>query len=148
MIFYLIIWATTCSVSIFIVIWCERNIIKHFNRYGNPTHANTQRMHKEFHRALLAMAICPLITTTVPLLYFVSTVALQLCPGKFSAVMTIAATSITFFNPLTTVLFLRCYRRVIVQFFTCGKKVRPGETSAIAQSTSNAVPKCNEAQKQ
>ncbi|KAI1690616.1 hypothetical protein Ddc_24821 [Ditylenchus destructor] len=90
----------------------------------------------------------PLITTTVPLLYFDSTVALQLCPGKFSAMMTIAATSITFFNPLTTVLFLRCYRQVVVQFFTCGKKVRPRETSAIAQSTSNAVPKSNEAQKQ
>ncbi|KAI1691179.1 hypothetical protein Ddc_24392 [Ditylenchus destructor] len=85
-------------------------------------------------------AICPLITTTVPVLYLCATVALQLCPGKFSAMMTIAASCITFFNPLTTILFFRCYRRVVVRFFTCGKRVRPGETPAITHSTSNGAP--------
>ncbi|KAI1711414.1 serpentine type 7TM GPCR chemoreceptor str domain-containing protein [Ditylenchus destructor] len=140
MISWLALWITTCSVSIFIVIWCERKIIKHFKRHGNPTHAKTQRMHKEFHRALLAMAICPLITTTAPVLYFCATIAFQLCPGKFSALMTIAVSSITFFNPLTTILFFRCYRRVVIRIFPCGKRVRFGETAAITQRTSNAVP--------
>ncbi|KAI1713020.1 serpentine type 7TM GPCR chemoreceptor srd domain-containing protein [Ditylenchus destructor] len=77
---WLLLWTTTCLSSIFIVIWCEKSIVKHFQQFGHLMNKNTQKMHKEFHRALLAMAICPLITTTGPVLYFMTTISLQLNP--------------------------------------------------------------------
>ncbi|KAI1704814.1 GNS1/SUR4 family domain-containing protein [Ditylenchus destructor] len=114
-----ILWAFTSFASIIIVIWCEKMISRHFNHMGNPTHRATQRMHKEFHRALLAMAICPLITTTVPTLYFCATIILQLRPGWISVFMASATSSITLFNPLTTIICFRCYRQVILRLIAC-----------------------------
>ncbi|KAI1703859.1 serpentine type 7TM GPCR chemoreceptor srd domain-containing protein [Ditylenchus destructor] len=118
---YLSLWIITCSVSIVTVIWCEKKITNHFSRLGGPIHVATQRMHTEFHRALLAMAICPLITTTVPVYYFCATFMLQVCPGPISAIMTGATSFITFFNPLTTILCFRCYRLAAVRILSCAK---------------------------
>ncbi|KAI1695327.1 serpentine type 7TM GPCR chemoreceptor srd domain-containing protein [Ditylenchus destructor] len=132
MITWLFLWIITCSASIFIVIWCEKRIIKSFKQFGRPTQASTQKMHKDFHRALLAMAICPLITTCIPLFYFCVTIGFSLCPGKISSIMSLGTTCITLFNPLTTILFLRCYRRAAVRLITCGLRsnvVDPGETA-------------------
>ncbi|KAI1697197.1 serpentine type 7TM GPCR chemoreceptor str domain-containing protein [Ditylenchus destructor] len=70
MVVYVSLWVLTCCISIGIVVWCERSITKSFNQLSNlskgSANSNTQRMHREFHRALLAMAICPLVTTSVP----------------------------------------------------------------------------------
>ncbi|KAI1700793.1 serpentine type 7TM GPCR chemoreceptor srd domain-containing protein [Ditylenchus destructor] len=119
---YLSMWLVTCSVSVVTVIWCEKQIAKHFNRLGAPTHCRTQKMHTEFHRALLAMAICPLITTTAPLYYFCTTFVLKMCPGRISATMTSATTFITLFNPLTTIICFRCYRQATIRLVTCSRK--------------------------
>ncbi|KAI1694681.1 serpentine type 7TM GPCR chemoreceptor srd domain-containing protein [Ditylenchus destructor] len=174
------LWSFTSCASISIVIWCEKGIVKNFKQMGDPTNANTQRMHKEFHRALLAMArercwveeksgqfppivhlpspallnspdraeerlrtaphpkgarflsvslcdtaICPLITLTVPVLYFCFTVATGICTGRVSVIMATVLTSITFFNPLTTIVCFRCYRQVTARgclsILTCGR---------------------------
>ncbi|KAI1704802.1 serpentine type 7TM GPCR chemoreceptor srh domain-containing protein [Ditylenchus destructor] len=116
-------------------------INKHFRQIGNPTHFTTQKMHKEFHRALLAMAICPLITTAVPTLYFCTIIVLQLCPGWLSVFMAIAASSISLFNPLTTIVCFRCYRSAafkLVTFNLCGKKVQQIDAlSLVALSQQN-----------
>ncbi|KAI1704803.1 serpentine type 7TM GPCR chemoreceptor srd domain-containing protein [Ditylenchus destructor] len=139
MVAWLLLWTTTCSGSIAIVIWCEKRIMANFNQFGNPTSAATQRMHKEFHRALLAMAICPLVTTTVPLSYYLFAIFFQLRTGKISAIMTTATTCITLFNPLTTIIFLRCYRQVALKMITCApcrRKVVPQETITLSSTLS------------
>ncbi|KAI1703768.1 serpentine type 7TM GPCR chemoreceptor srd domain-containing protein [Ditylenchus destructor] len=141
MFYWLSLWTVTCSGSVAIVIWCEVKIVKSLNQYGTGTQASTQRMHKEFHRALLAMAICPLVTTTVPVFYFLISMVFQLSSGQVSAFMTTASTCITQFNPLTTIIFLRCYRRVAVRLISCGRHqshVTPGEIQA-TQSVSGAI---------
>ncbi|KAI1693625.1 serpentine type 7TM GPCR chemoreceptor srd domain-containing protein [Ditylenchus destructor] len=121
MLSWLSLWTFTCTASIFIVIWCEKKIVKNVSQFGQATHSNTRRMHKEFHRALLAMAICPLITTTIPVFYFCVTIGFSLCPGQISAIMTSGTTCITLFNPLTTIICFRCYRKITVRIITCGQ---------------------------
>ncbi|KAI1704805.1 serpentine type 7TM GPCR chemoreceptor srd domain-containing protein [Ditylenchus destructor] len=123
MIAWLLLWTTTCAGSIVIVIWCEMKIMSNFNQFGKAISVATRRMHKEFNRALLAMAICPLVTTTGPVFYYIFAIAFQQCSGPtLSGTMSMAATCVTFFNPLTTILFLRCYRRVLFSMVACGKK--------------------------
>ncbi|KAI1698449.1 serpentine type 7TM GPCR chemoreceptor srd domain-containing protein [Ditylenchus destructor] len=129
-------WTFTCTASIFIVIWCEKRIA---HEIGQPTHSATRKMHKEFHRALLAMAICPLFTTSFPVFYFCITIALQLCPGQISVLMAIVLTSITVFNPLTTIICFRCYRQVTARLLCCDlgcmkkPEINPGfETTLVA----------------
>ncbi|KAI1709769.1 serpentine type 7TM GPCR chemoreceptor srh domain-containing protein [Ditylenchus destructor] len=120
MIAYVMLWTTTSAASIFIVIWCEKMIAKNFSQLGDVSHA-TKRMHSEFQRALLAMAICPLFTTSIPVFYFMTTIAFQLCPWRVSAIMTICLSSISLFNPLTTIICFRCYRRAAARFLTFGR---------------------------
>ncbi|KAI1701608.1 serpentine type 7TM GPCR chemoreceptor srd domain-containing protein [Ditylenchus destructor] len=147
MLTYLSLWVCTCTASIVIVIWCEKKISKHFKNLGSPMHSTTQRMHTEFHRALLAMAICPLITTTVPVYYFCTTFAFQLCPGWISALLTSATTSITLFNPLTTIICFRCYRQTALNLISCyrlknligPKREHSTETNGLASVTLPAL---------
>ncbi|KAH7724845.1 hypothetical protein AAVH_07431, partial [Aphelenchoides avenae] len=58
-------------------------------------------------------AITPLLTSTVPILYYVVAALIELNPGPMQCLFSMAVTSITMFNPITTVLFMRCYRRVV-----------------------------------
>ncbi|KAI1695786.1 hypothetical protein Ddc_20969 [Ditylenchus destructor] len=67
------------------------------------------------------LAICPLFTTSIPVFYFVTTIAFQMCPGRISAMMSIFLTSISLFNPLTTIICFRCYRQATARFVTCGR---------------------------
>ncbi|KAI1692611.1 serpentine type 7TM GPCR chemoreceptor str domain-containing protein [Ditylenchus destructor] len=138
---YLSIWLTTSSFSIVTVVWCEKNITKYFREMGNLSNNNnnTQRMHSEFHRALLAMAICPLIAITIPVYYFCTVFAFQLCSGWISAYITSALSAITVINPLTTIFCFRCYRRAALKHFTCDqlkKTIRPSNSIA-AHTASN-----------
>ncbi|KAI1693066.1 hypothetical protein Ddc_23169 [Ditylenchus destructor] len=66
------------------------------------------------------MAICPLLTTSFPVFYFCITIAFQLCPGQISVFMAIVLTSVTVFNPLTTITCFRCYRQVTARLLCCG----------------------------
>ncbi|KAI1694604.1 serpentine type 7TM GPCR chemoreceptor srd domain-containing protein [Ditylenchus destructor] len=101
----LVSWNITCSGSIFIVAWCEKKIANSFNWLGqHSTNSGTQKMHKEFQRALLAMAISPLVSSTIPALCFITVAALKLRPGAIpSALVSLCLSSVTLFNPLTTI---------------------------------------------
>ncbi|KAI1715821.1 serpentine type 7TM GPCR chemoreceptor str domain-containing protein [Ditylenchus destructor] len=136
MIVYVTLWVVTCSASIGIVVWCEQVIAKNFNQLSNMSQGSAQRMHKEFHYALLAMAICPLVTTTIPVLYFMIIIVLRFCPGLTSAIMTIFLSSITLFNPLTTIVCFRCYRRFTIRLLTCGRVCNIVKIQNISTTTS------------
>ncbi|KAI1703121.1 serpentine type 7TM GPCR chemoreceptor srd domain-containing protein [Ditylenchus destructor] len=116
-------WDITCFGSIFIVVWCEKKIAKNFNWIiEHSTHSGTQKMHKEFQRALLAMAISPLVSSTIPVLYFITVIVLKLRPGPISAALvTLCLSSVTLFNPLTTIICFRSYRQTTIRFLTCGQ---------------------------
>ncbi|KAH7711314.1 hypothetical protein AAVH_21397, partial [Aphelenchoides avenae] len=62
-------------------------------------------------------AICPLMTTGLPVFFFIITTVLSLAPGPVSAFFTTALSSIAVFNPLTTIFFMRCYRDVVLRRF-------------------------------
>ncbi|KAI1699809.1 hypothetical protein DdX_17099 [Ditylenchus destructor] len=85
-------------------------------------------------------AICPLITSTGPIYYYSASFIFQLCPGKFSAIMSSAVSWITFFNPLTTILCFRCYRQTTLRFIACGS-IKPtiNPSSLPVNPTSNYV---------
>ncbi|KAH7711413.1 hypothetical protein AAVH_21286, partial [Aphelenchoides avenae] len=90
-------------------------------------------------------AICPLITTAIPIFYFIITICMSFCPGAISAFMSTAVTSITMFNPITTVVFMRCYREAVLKVvrkrrtvpFPTGTTVF---TSALSSATRNFDP--------
>ncbi|KAH7712898.1 hypothetical protein AAVH_19773, partial [Aphelenchoides avenae] len=109
-----VLWFLSSIGGAVVVFRCEASIVKHFD-VDSIQHKRTRLMHMEFHRALLAMAICPIITTGIPISYFIVTIAFSLSPGPISAFLSTATSSITAFNPLTTVVFMRCYRNAVMR---------------------------------
>ncbi|KAI1707097.1 serpentine type 7TM GPCR chemoreceptor srd domain-containing protein [Ditylenchus destructor] len=122
MISSVLLFSFTCTASTIIVIWSEIAITKRFRQMGNPSHNTTRRLHKEFHRALLAMAIIPLLTCAFPTLWYCICITFRLSPGILSVIMSSLVSSITFFNPLTTIMFLRVFRQATIRFLTCGRR--------------------------
>ncbi|KAH7676178.1 hypothetical protein AAVH_41912, partial [Aphelenchoides avenae] len=71
-------------------------------------------------------AIVPLLSCSGPLLFFMYTSYYQLNPGPYAAFIGTGLTSITLFNPLTTIFFVRCYRDAMVcVLFPCRRKKAP-----------------------
>ncbi|KAI1699635.1 serpentine type 7TM GPCR chemoreceptor srd domain-containing protein [Ditylenchus destructor] len=145
LILWLVVWNFSGFGSICIVIWCEMGIVKYLRELGTPTHENTARMHKEFHRALMAMAICPLVTITVPVIYFILSFTTRLRTRYVSVIMTSGLSCITLFNPITTILIFRCFREVIFRTLSCNifstsmtKVIKVFETTQVTSSFSLA----------
>ncbi|KAH7712874.1 hypothetical protein AAVH_19784 [Aphelenchoides avenae] len=109
-----ILWFISSGGGAIIVVTCELKIMNRLRSLGGGYHETTRQMHREFHRALMAMAICPLITSGIPIFFFIITICLALCPGPISAFMASGCSWITVFNPLTTIFFMRCYRDVVL----------------------------------
>ncbi|KAH7709032.1 hypothetical protein AAVH_23701 [Aphelenchoides avenae] len=114
---WIAMWSVSCVGGAIVVAVSETKIRRHFASIGNVSHNNTRRMHKDFHRALLAMAICPLFSTAVPIMYFLVAAYMEWSHGFSQAFLTMAGSSITMFNPLTTICFMRAYRKAVLKPF-------------------------------
>ncbi|KAH7709308.1 7TM GPCR protein [Aphelenchoides avenae] len=132
-------WTVSCLGSTAIVAIFELKIKKYFDAMGAASHTGTRKMHRDFHRALMAMAICPLITTSVPILYYMAAAYMELSPGPNQAFMTMAVSSITMFNPLTTIFFMRSYRQVILRPFMKKRQTDTFATRVTGLSTATSV---------
>lgn len=58
--------------------------------------------------------------------------------GPIGAILESCTSSITFFNPIMTILFVGCYRRTVFSFFT--RKRVSAENSANGVHTGTAAP--------
>lgn len=55
------------------------------------------------------------MSTTIPTMFFVTTVTAGVTPGPWAVLMSPLVTVITVLNPLTTIAFMRCYRQVALR---------------------------------
>ncbi|KAH7710499.1 hypothetical protein AAVH_22203 [Aphelenchoides avenae] len=138
---WIAMWNISCLTSIFLVAVLEIKIKRYVDNMGEASHQGTRKMHRDFHRALLAMAICPLVTSAVPILYYMFAAFMELSPGPNQAFLTMAVSSITMFNPLTTIFFMRGYRRVILKPFLKKEVSKIGtRVTGLSIATSSFVP--------
>lgn len=49
----------------------------------------------------------------IPSVYFMSTFYIEWMPGAIAVFMSTVCSSVTFFNPITTIFFVRCFRRAL-----------------------------------
>lgn len=77
--------------------------------------------------AMAFQAISPLIAVVMPCFFLLISEALGASPGLFTVFITGFATSVTLVNPLTTVIFVRPYRRAVQKVFCSGKFVSPSQ---------------------
>lgn len=92
-----------------------------------------------FFLGMFVQAVVPLGTTSVPIMYYMYMSYFGLTSGPYAAFIGTAMTSITLFNPLTTIFFMRCYRDVVLPCFKRKAQVVPGTTAITALSAATSV---------
>ncbi|KAH7716633.1 hypothetical protein AAVH_15916 [Aphelenchoides avenae] len=138
---WILMWVGSCVINITSVTVAEIKIKRYVDNMGEVSHQGTRKMHRDFHRALLAMAICPLVTSAGPILYYMFAAFMELSPGPNQAFLTMAVSSITMVNPLTTIFFMRSYRQVVLKPFLKKKANKVGTcVTGLSMATSTFVP--------
>ncbi|KAH7725750.1 hypothetical protein AAVH_06593 [Aphelenchoides avenae] len=90
-------------------------------------------MHNDLNRALIALAICPMVTSALPLTFFLVEIfaAKDEADNLFIFACTVLS-SIAFWNPITTCFLIRPYRAALTRYFRGNKdepKNIPSETA-------------------
>ncbi|KAH7702386.1 STR-94 protein, partial [Aphelenchoides avenae] len=96
------------------VVWCQYKIFKYMQRHGKSIRESTRRAHVEVNRAMVALAVSPLITSMGPSLIILGCVVLGFSAGPIMVYLSVGMSLITVANPLTTIYFVRSYRKAIV----------------------------------
>ncbi|KAH7716451.1 7TM GPCR protein [Aphelenchoides avenae] len=113
---FLYTWTLCSNLGLTIIVVCELRMLKYFRMMAETMSAGTRALHSDIHRAFLAMAICPIITSDLPIFYFCIAVATGAAPGPIAAILESCTSSITLFNPIMTILFVGRYRRTVLSF--------------------------------
>lgn len=91
-------------------------VIQALKQYGTLMCERTRRMHAEFKRALVGLAVCPLVAVILPVTCNIATLSLGLNGGTLTAYTTTFCSSIVFLNPLITVVVVRSYRCAVREY--------------------------------
>lgn len=91
-------------------------VVKALKQYGSLMCERTRRMHAEFKRALVGLAVSPLVAVILPVTCNIATLSLRLNGGILTAYTTTFCSSIVFLNPLITVAVVRAYRTAVQQY--------------------------------
>lgn len=74
-------------------------------------------MHSDVNKALIAVALCPLIAMCLPMAVSLACVFFRIEIGALAPLMTMINTSVAVANPITTCLFVRPYRATLTNLF-------------------------------
>ncbi|KAH7705878.1 hypothetical protein AAVH_26900 [Aphelenchoides avenae] len=79
-----VMFGVASTISYAIIIFCQYRVIRKLNALGASMRKSTQRIHADINKALVALAICPLLTAVGPTGYFVVTLCLGASTGHMS----------------------------------------------------------------
>lgn len=79
-----VMFGVASTISYAVIIFCQYRVIRKLNLLGSSMRKSTQRIHADINKALVALAICPLLTAVGPTGYFVVTLCLGASTGSMS----------------------------------------------------------------
>ncbi|KAH7697343.1 hypothetical protein AAVH_35574 [Aphelenchoides avenae] len=136
---WVLLWTTSATGCFVTVVYCQIKILRHFQINTSDIPQSAKKTHSDIHRALLAMAICPIVTTCLPSFYFVTCITLRLSPGPIAAFAVTAVSSVTWVNPIATICFVRSYRRAVISIVTCGRRSSVAPYSLTTRNSTQGI---------
>ncbi|KAH7714378.1 hypothetical protein AAVH_18262 [Aphelenchoides avenae] len=99
------------------IVYCELKVMQKLKTAAEMMRPATRRMHDETNKALIALAVAPLILSCLPIGFFLFTIVARINPGPIMAVITSQLSWIAIANPITTTFFVRPYRHAVLGWF-------------------------------
>ncbi|KAH7706910.1 7TM GPCR protein [Aphelenchoides avenae] len=125
-------YISSCVGGYALIVYSEFKIIRYLSRHGASIRASTRQMHAQVNRALIALAVAPLVASIGPILAIIgiNLVNFAASASTFTP-LTMVITSITLVNPITTIFFVRPYRNALLSMLGCGNaSVDPTSSTA------------------
>ncbi|KAH7697001.1 hypothetical protein AAVH_35919, partial [Aphelenchoides avenae] len=124
-----------------IIINCQIGVLKFLRELGVPSNHKTQRAHTEVNRALIALAMTPMVSVAPVTTVIVSNMLEIPLGGAVSAYLSIAVPIITLANPLVTIGFIRPYREGLLHLLRIRdkNKIEPAVTNMNGLSALSAI---------
>ncbi|KAH7718233.1 STR-94 protein [Aphelenchoides avenae] len=98
-----------------VIVTCQYKIMKYLRERRHLMSSATRRMNDELNRALVALAVAPLLSSSGPTALIVALEIFRVSPGYILGFATLGASLITMINPLTTIYFVRPFRRSLLR---------------------------------
>lgn len=133
----LIIGAVIMCSAYTTILWSERQVMRKFRFLQPSMRSGAYRLQTDIHNALVALAVCPIISMLIPYSVFLIAVIFHLDMGLVSPFLIIVLSSITLLNPLTTCYFVRPFRRYVLRYVPCIHHAAVGTVSHTLASASN-----------
>lgn len=99
------------------VAFTQSRVMRRLKCHESEIRGPTRKMHSDFIKALIAVAIYPLVATILPMTISLACLALQLHDGMMGPLLTVINTSVALANPITTICFVRPYRATLTNLF-------------------------------
>lgn len=107
------------AVSYTCIAWSMKEVLKKFSFLRPEMRLSTRKLQNDLHRALIALAVCPLVSSMVPCGAFMICIFLKINIVQISPFLLIFVSSVTLFNPVTTVYYVRPFRRYVLNMLFC-----------------------------
>ncbi|KAH7725756.1 CRE-STR-90 protein [Aphelenchoides avenae] len=114
-----------------LVIWCQSQIISFTSQHGSSYRASTRRLNQDVNRALVALAITPLISLMGPSFFYITQIMLDI-RNPCTAFLSLFMSLITLVNPVTTIFFVRPYRNAVMNVLCLGKRRQVVPSNAVS----------------
>lgn len=125
----------TVMISVYVCIfWSERQVIHKFGILRASMRPSAKRLHTDIHNALVALAVCPIISMIVPTNLFLIAVMFHINMGLVSPLLIVMVTSVTLLSPMTTCYFVRPFRRYVARAVFSTDAPCPPQISSVSST--------------
>ncbi|KAH7706553.1 7TM GPCR protein [Aphelenchoides avenae] len=135
---HLLLFMLNAASAYSVIVFCEYRMLLKLRSMEDSAYATTRRMQADISRALVALAVSPLLSAVIPVVGAATCILFHLNVGYTSAVMPFAVTAVTMVNPITTCYYVHPYRRVISAVFS-RTKISGSDVSSIYNHTASAT---------
>lgn len=110
-------FAVATAVVYATVFFAQVRIVRKLEQLKPSMLSGTRKMHADLNRALIALALCPMVTSALPIIFFL--VEIFFAKDEADSLVIFASTvlsSIAFWNPITTCFLIRPYRTALIRY--------------------------------
>lgn len=121
------------------IVWSELGVFRKMNLSANLMRKSTRKLQAGLHKALIALAICPVLSSLVPVGSFLLALVFKVDLSNFSPFLLIFVSSITVVNPITTCYFVKSFRDTLLRLLCLGRIMNKLKSSVDFDATKITV---------
>lgn len=128
---HIVLVSAVSTAGYSVILWSEVCVLRKLRMSSTFMNASTYRLQNDLHNALIALAICPVVSSLLPVSSFLVAIIFEINLSAVSPFLLIFVSFITVLNPITTCYFVKSFRNSLMRIVLCGKIPKHLGSSAV-----------------